>query len=505
MKIFLTDQVRILDAETIRLEGIQSSDLMDRAADAVFKKIRFSLAKSEKVLIISGPGNNGGDALGVARLLITSGYTVITVVCAFGKELSKDAALQLERLKNIPESRIEYPSTAKEIPWDEEYDIIIEGLFGSGLNRPLEGDFAKVVQLMNNQTAPVISIDLPGGLFGEDNIGNNPLNIVKANYVIGLQFPKLAFLLPENEQYIEKWDLVDIGIHTQTINEIETPFHFTQASDVQSLLHKRPKFSHKGQYGKCLLIAGSKGMAGAAILAARGALRSGAGLLTLRVPQELYSIIQTAVPEALVQTYEKDTIWDETCSLDSWTAMAVGPGLGKNRAKTELLKNILNKKPARLVIDADALNMLAEERSLLDLLPEGSILTPHPGEFDRLAGKTFSTGYERLADAIRFATAYNIHLVLKGAYTACINPEGSCHFNSTGNPGMATGGCGDVLTGIIVSLLSQGYSSEESCILGTYLHGFCGDLALQKQSQESLIAGDLPNYMGKAFNALRNY
>jgi ADP-dependent NAD(P)H-hydrate dehydratase / NAD(P)H-hydrate epimerase len=505
MKVFLTDKVRLLDAETIRLEGIKSSDLMERASDAVFRKIRLSLAKTENILVFSGPGNNGGDALAISRLLIISGYPVTTVLCKFGKELSKDADIQLGKLKGTNGSKIICLENVDSLNLNEHFDVIIEGLFGSGLNRPLEGYFAKMVQWINSQSIPIISIDVPGGLFCEDNSKNIPQNIVKANHVIGLQFPKLAYFLPENEPYLGKWDIVDIGINSMSADETETSFFYTQISDIKNILHKRPKFAHKGDFGKSLLIAGSKGMAGAAILAAKGALRSGIGLLTLRIPEEIYSIVQTAVPEAMAQTYENGVFWNDTCCTEFWTAIAIGPGLGKGEEKAGSLKRILEKKPQKLVLDADALNLVAENQSLLSLLPENCILTPHPGEFERLAGQKFHNGYERLEEARRFASKYHVNIVLKGAYTACINPEGICHFNSTGNPGMATGGCGDVLTGIIVSLLSQGYSPEESCKLGTFLHGFCGDLSLQKQSEESLIASDLPNYLGKVFNILRSY
>ena len=505
MKIFLTSQIKELDAKTIKAQDISSSELMDRAAHAAFCKIKSYLTINDKIIIISGPGNNGGDALAIAILLLAEGYNINTVICNFGKSLSDDAKLQLERLKKIKGSKIYFPTTARDLSDIEKPDVIIEGLFGTGLNKSLEGDFAETVFWINKQNIPVISIDLPGGLFGEDNRDNTAINIVHSNHVIGLQFPRISYLLPENEKYIENWEVVDIGIDKKSIDKTETDFYFTGESDVKDLLHKRKRFSHKGSYGKCLLIAGSKGMAGAAILSAKGAIRSGAGLLTVKIPNELYPIIQTSVPEALALTYENGNFWEINCISANWSAIAVGSGLGKGKSKTESLEILLKQKPGKLILDADSLNILSENTYLLEFLPESCILTPHPGEFDRLIGKESKTGYERLKYAIKFAKNHRIYLILKGAYSACINPYGQCHFNSTGNPGMATGGTGDVLTGILLSLLAQGYSEEETCVLGTYIHGLCGDLALQNQSLESLVAGDLPENLGKAFNQIKNY
>ncbi len=504
MKIFLTEKIRQLDSETIRIEGITSCELMDRAADAIYKKLRLSFTKNDKILVIAGPGNNGGDALSVARLLITSGHKVCTLLCNFQKELSEDAVLQYERLKKTTGAIIIHPSSVKELNLSESFDVIIDGLFGSGLNRQPEGEYAEMVNWINNQHISVVSIDIPSGLFGENNTENHG-PVVISDYVIGLQFPKLAFLMSENRKYIKKWDIAEIGLNTEAIEKCETSFYLTSTGFVNSILRNRNKFSHKGDFGRGLLISGSKGMAGAAVLAAKGAMRSGIGLLTLRVPDDIYTIVQTSVPEAMASTYKDEIFWDETISDKTWTAIGIGPGLGISDKKKDSLKKVLDSGIEKVVLDADAINIIAEDKSLLELLNEGCILTPHPGEFDRLVGKKNSSGYERIKEAVKFAVKYKINIVLKGAYTACINPEGICRFNSTGNPGMATGGCGDVLTGIILALLCQGYSCEESCILGTYLHGLSADISLQKQSYESLIAGDIPNHLGKAFNTVRNY
>jgi len=502
MKIFQTDQIRRLDARTIELEGIRSSALMDRAATALFTRIRQLVDFSDKILVLAGPGNNGGDGLVIARLLLQAGYQVTTVLCNFGRKLSEDNTLQLERLKRVPVSHLLIPDTPVILESLKDYDWLIDSLFGSGLNRPLEGDFAATVSWINQQPIRKLAIDLPSGLYGEENDINAGRIIVKADLTLGLQFPRLAFLLPENEVFIGEWELVDIGLHQQAIQSTDTPYTLTTLQEVSGWLKRRSRFAHKGICGKSLLIAGSKGMTGAAILAGKGALRAGTGLLTLRIPEPSLIIVQTALPEATAQTYS-DHFWDDDCSVNGWTAIAVGPGLGNNHAGMASLERLLRQQPQRLVLDADALNMLAEKPALMKLLPYGTILTPHPGEFERLAGTTSKTGYKRLQAAITFAVDHQVYLVLKGAYSACITPEGTCQFNATGNPGMATGGSGDVLTGIIVSLLAQGYTQREACVLGTCLHGLSADLLLTVQSQESLTAGDIAGNLGAAFKQLR--
>ena len=298
--------------------------------------------------------------------------------------------------------------------------------------------------------------------------------------------------------------MVDIAIHPHAIEKIQTPYSFTEIDEVRSIHKKRACFSHKGTYGKGLLIAGSPGMMGAAVLATKGALRSGIGLLSVRIPASETQIVQIAVPEALVQKYNNASFWEEadTLSLSNYSAIAIGPGIGTDKAQILSLKNFLKQIPEKLILDADALNIISENRDLIGLLPKNTILTPHPKEFDRLVGMKSDTDYERLEKAIRFACSNQVYMVLKGAYTACITPDGLCAFNSTGNPGMATGGSGDVLTGIILSLLAQGYASQEACKLGVYLHGLSGDLTLKDQSEESLLAGDIAENLGKAFRQL---
>lgn len=498
MNIYRTDQIRHLDAQTIEFEHITSIQLMNRAARALYLRMEKLLKPTDKILVMVGPGNNGGDALAVSRYLLEAGYSVKTILCQPDPKVSRDTLEQLIDLQQTDGTDImtlDNPIMLDDLVF--HWDYLIDGLFGTGLNRPMVGYFSKVVHWINNQHVYKISIDLPSGLLGEDNNNTLAPNVVHADLTLGLQFPRLAFMLPENERLIGKWELIDIGIRPEVIEKTTSFFSYTTLEDMKPLLKVRSLHANKGTFGKALLIAGSPEMTGAAILSLRGALRSGAGLVYLRIPAAAIPVIQSAVPEALVQSSEAPV-----GDLSGFAAIAVGPGIGLHPAQMTYLKNILKLKPSNLVLDADALNLIAAHKDLMEALPPHAILTPHPKEFDRLVGSTSSNSYERLLKAIDFAKKHKIHLVLKGAHTACITPEGHCSFNSTGNPGMATGGTGDVLTGIIVSLLAQGYLPEDACKLGVFLHGLSGDLALGTQSYESLVAGDLAENLGLAFKQL---
>lgn len=501
MKLFTTENVRLLDALTIEREGITATDLMDRAALALFHRLRSTLRPTDKVLVVAGPGNNGGDGLVMGKWLHRDGYRVTVALCCYGKPLSSDASVQWDRLRRESGLSLLVPNSPEDLTTLEPTDVVVDALFGSGLNRPLQDAFADTVHWMNQQKAKRIAIDLPSGLFGEDNGANPDKPIVNAAVTYCLQQPRLACLLPENEPYIGQWQVVDIGLNPTALAETETPWSLTTPDEAATLLQRRARFAHKGSCGHSLLVAGSPGMMGAALLAGKGALKAGTGLLTLHVPASCLSIPQIALPEALCTTYD-GTCWTGQPKATAWSAIGIGPGLGQSKAALEGLKNLLQAAPAPLVLDADALNLLAAHPPLFNDVPKGSILTPHPGEFDRLWGRKAANGYERLQAATAFAVKTGVYVVLKGAFTACITPTGRCRFNSTGHAGMATGGSGDVLTGIIVSLLAQGYGPETACVLGTCLHGLSGELALDTESVESLTAGDLAANLGKAFNHL---
>lgn len=501
LSIYTTAQIRQLDADTIQLEGIPSFELMERAALGLFERIKLRITPDKSILVLAGPGNNGGDALVLSRLMLEAGFRLRCILLNGNKALSHDCALNAEKLQTLFPSSFVLKAAPEDLEQEAPTDYLIDGLFGSGLNKALEGGFARIVHWLNKQKAVRISIDLPSGLYGEDNRTNKPENIVRADLVLGIQFPRLAFLLPENENYIAEWELSPLSFRPDALAGHSTKFFLVEHSDIKALLRNRTKFSHKGHYGQGLLIAGSAGMSGAAILAGRAALRAGLGLLNIRVPSAIYTCVQTAIPEAMVSSYPLPEDLISSRENQDWarfSAIAIGPGLGTGQSQTKIMRALLKDTKNPLVIDADGLNMLAAEPSLVKLLPSESILSPHPKEFDRLAGPS-ACGYERLEKARAFAQKHRIYLILKGHYTCSIFPDGSCHFNNSGNPGMATAGSGDVLCGILLSLLAQGYSPAQTCLLGAYLHGLSGDLALKEQSEESLIAGDLIQYLGEAF------
>lgn len=505
MKVFATSVIRQLDQYTIEHEPISSIDLMERAAQALFIAFKSRFSTNRPVCVFAGQGNNGGDALALSRLLLHRGYNVTTYLINPADEkhkLSPDCESNRKRLL------VDFPNALTETGYEfvkpelTPETIIVDGLFGSGLSRPLAGDIAEVVQFINQSKCTVVSIDIPSGLMGEENKLTDQSIIVKANLTLSLQFPKLAFFFAENAPYVGEWKLLDIGLHPEAIKKTSTPLYYLEENDIAPLLIARPTFAHKGTFGHALIVSGSMGMAGASVLCAKAALRSGAGLVTVHGPSENRTIIQTAIPEAIFQPdYASDYI-TEVKSLETYNAVAIGPGIGKHFKTGNMLRNFLEHHQQPCVLDADALNIIAEQKEFLTLIPRNSILTPHPKEFERLFGATTSP-YERMKKAEEAALEYGVIIVLKGAYTLIAIPNGKLFFNPTGNSGMATAGSGDVLTGIIVGLLAQGYSSEEAAKIGVFLHGRAGDLALKKESEESLIASDIVERLGEAFQSIK--
>ncbi len=496
MKIFSTSQIRELDRFTIENEPITSIDLMERAANAIYDKFLQTIHYNKPVYILAGPGNNGGDALALARHLLQTGLKVKAQIISNGK-LSLDCEINLKRLKERFDKNVTESVNEFSIPEISPDTVIIDGLFGSGLARPLSGIFAQAVEFVNNSGCEILSIDIPSGLQGE-SVANENDAIVKANYTFSLQFPKLAFFFAENEKYVGNWSVLDIGIHPKALVETQTNFFLTAKTDIQNILKPRPKFSHKGSFGHLLLVAGGKGMAGASVLGAKAALRSGAGLVTVHGPKCNRVIVQTAVPEAIFSFDNNKKFITSVYDLQKYSAIAVGPGIGVNTFSKEMLAQLLSEIQQPCVFDADALNLMGYHPELLHLLPKRSIITPHKKEFERMFGESTNAADE-IKLAIEKSKEFEIIIVLKGAYTRVILPDGNVYFNPTGNCGMATGGSGDVLTGIIGSLLAQGYNSESATLAGVYLHGLAADLALETESEESLIAGDIVAKLGKAF------
>jgi len=497
MKIFRAEQVREIDAYTIKNEPVQSIDLMERAAMRLTGWYVRHYHTDRKVVIFAGPGNNGGDALAMARMLAERQYRVECCLLRFGK-LSKDCANNLLRLKEQDLVQVLEIGEQDSLPDLEKADMLVDGILGSGISRSVTGLPARAIKHINDCAATVIAIDIPSGLFGEDNRDNNYEFVIRATHTITFQFPFLSFFFDLHEPHVGHMRVHDIKLHPKAIEESQTAYMTVEAEDIRSLLPERRKFAHKGTFGHALMISGCYGMMGAALLAGESCLRSGTGLVTLHVPKFGYAIVQTAFPEAIVSLDQSDILFSEPPDLAPFSAIGIGPGLGKKPNSGKGLKMLLERAKVPLVIDADALNILSQHPDWYDLLPEGTILTPHPKEFDRLAGES-TDSYERHLKQREFARLHKVVVVLKGACTGIASPDGSYWFNTTGNPGMATGGSGDVLTGLITGLLARGVSSLDAALAGVYLHGLAGDLAAEASSEEALIAGDMILYLGEAF------
>jgi ADP-dependent NAD(P)H-hydrate dehydratase / NAD(P)H-hydrate epimerase len=502
MKIFKGDQIKRIDQLTISGEPVASVDLMERAAQQLFRWYISKFERSAPVHIFAGPGNNGGDGLALARLLSDNRFNVKAYCLNFGGKTTEDRKKNLERLKTETSVHVSVIETVNQFPFIRDNDIIIDAIFGSGLTRKAEGLASEVIQLINRSDSKVISIDIPSGLFGEDNSENDYSGVISAEYTLSFQFPKLAFMFPENAAYTGQWVILPIGLSKAAIHEIDSPYYFSEKKDIVPLLKSRAKFDHKGNYGHGLLIAGSYGKMGAAILGSMAALRAGIGLLTCHIPSSGIPILQTAIPEAMADADSDEKLFSSVTDTGSYNTIGIGPGIGTDTISQNSFHQLLLSYRKPMVIDADGLNMLSMNKEWFSLVPENSVLTPHPKEFERLAGKT-SNSFDRLKKQIEFSNLNNCIVVLKGANTSITTPGGKVYFNSTGNPGMATAGSGDALTGILLSLMAQGYMPETAAVLGVYLHGLAGDIAAGESSQESIIASDIIKCLGKAFNSLR--
>lgn len=502
MKIFSSEQIKAIDDYTIKHEPIASVDLMERAAGQLFKWITDRYGRSEHIVIFTGPGNNGGDGLALARMLAVNRYSTEIHYVKFTEKTTGDWEINRQRLENETTVRVNYLTDEDQFPVISSGNIIIDAIFGSGLTRHVDGLPAEVIKQINRADATIISIDIPSGLFGEDNSKNSFDSVIKADFTLSFHFPKLSFMFAENAPFIGEWVVLPIGLNNYCIRNIESPYTFTAKSDVAPLLKKRNQFDHKGNFGHGLLVSGSLGKVGAAVLGAGAALRTGIGLITCHIPSCGNLIMQSSLPEAMVENDRSLDFISDVGSTETYNSVGIGPGVGTKQETSKALYNLLSECKKPMVIDADALNILSENKEWLSLLPAGTVLTPHPKEFERLAGKT-DNSFNRLKRQIEFSQDYNCIVVLKGAYTSIATPDGKILFNSTGNPGMATAGSGDVLTGIILSLLAQGYSSENAAVLGVYLHGLAGDIAVGKSCFESIIASDIIDNIGLAFNKIR--
>lgn len=502
MKIFTTENIRKIDRVTIDEEGVSSQELIRRVAEGVVGHIVGRWSPATPVVIFAGSGNNGADALVVGRLLLEAGFYPRILLFNFkGNSLSRDC-LQAKRelLATGYQGLVEIIDRA-ELPSLTPDHLVIDGLFGTGLRDPLEGGFMMLARVISESGAYVISIDVPSGMFGDWNTRVIGRNVVHANLTLAVQFPRLSFFLADNADLVGRWKTIDIGLSQRAILETPTKYFYVERDEVKAVLKTRKPFSSKADYGHALLFAGCYGMAGAAVMAARGALRSGVGKLTVHSAHATFPVIQGQVPEALFSPDRNEYVISDMSTRFNCSAIGVGPGIGTNDATRGAFETLVKSYKRPLVIDADGLNVIAQNQALLDHIAPGSILTPHAGEFDRIFGIQPSAE-SRLLKAVEMSHHYKVMIVLKGRYTATVRPDGKIFFNSSGTPAMATAGSGDVLTGIITSLLAQGYKPETASVAGVYIHGVAGEIAAETQGEYGTTAIDIAEAVGRAIKSI---
>lgn len=489
MKILSAKQMHNTDAHTIEKEPIASIDLMERAAGTFFDKIIRQFPTQKTYCIFCGKGNNGGDGLAIARMLLLNDKEVSVFIVNYTDSASDDFLTNYERLLELQNLNCNIIELSEyhdiTIPSDA---IIIDGIFGSGLNRPVSGFTSEYISFLNTLPNTKIAIDIPSGLFADTPLEPNAV-VFKADETITFQSPKLQFLFAENEQFVGSMHITDISL-INPFSDKETPFEFITQDDIK--LHKRNTFAHKGSFGHALLVSGSYGKMGAAVLASKSCLRTGCGLLTTHCPEQGLPILQTAIPEAMASIDNNPKIISNIPTGDTYSAVGIGPGIGTDEITKNTLQKFLQTNTKPVVLDADALNIIAQNPQMWEFIKPNTVITPHPKEFDRLT-HSHSSCYERFKTQISFAKERNCIVVLKGHYTSIASPDGTVYFNSTGNPGMATAGSGDVLTGIILSLLAQKYEPIEAAKIGVFIHGLAGDYAQKKLGTMSLIASDIIN------------
>ncbi len=497
MKIFSVAQLREWDKATIMREGISSTDLMERAARQCLRWIEESPLMYRPFRIFCGNGNNGGDGLALARMLLKREQEVIVYLLNEGRAGSPDFNANKQRLTDLTGVDLRFINSESDLPSLNPADVIIDALYGFGLNRPPDGLSAALIRHLNKQNNPVISIDLPSGLYVERSSNGN--TIIEADHTLSFQVNKLAFAMAENSIYIGQIHLLPIGLDDQYAGHTDTTYQWVDEDIIHKLYKPRNNFAHKGTYGHALLIAGGYGKMGAAVLAAKACLHTGVGLLTCHIPGSGYNIMQVSVPEAMVVTdFNSSYVTAIDEDLSKYKTIGTGPGLGKASETKQFLVKLLTDFNKPMVIDADALNMIGDDEDLQRKIPKDSILTPHPKEFERLFGKA-PDEFARVELAKKKAAELGLVIIVKGHHTLVATPDGRAFFNSTGNAGMAKGGSGDTLTGLLTSLLAQGYNPADAAIFGVWLHGKAGDVAAKNRSMEAMLATDLINSIGDVF------
>jgi ADP-dependent NAD(P)H-hydrate dehydratase / NAD(P)H-hydrate epimerase len=499
MKIFSAAQIRACDAYTIKASGIRPIELMERAALRCVNWITDHMPKDTLFVVLCGSGNNGGDGLAITRLLHRRGYGIKAFLLELGSERTPDCETNYQNLLALDRDLVATVAPGTFITDIPQNIVIIDTILGTGINRPVTGWLSTFIKQLNNLPNRKIAIDMPSGL-SADNAPAAEDIIIRASDTLSFQFLKRVMLHPESAPFTGRVHIIDIGLDSTFINATHSHYNTIDREYITSIYKKRSDFSHKGTMGRVLIAGGEYGKIGAMVLSSKAALRAGAGLVTTILPECGYNILQTAVPEAMCQTSGSNTV-EIISNWETADAIAIGPGLGTSPTAAKALSTFLESCTRPVVLDADALNIIAAHPDLLGKLPKGSVITPHPKEFGRIFGENTNSMVQ--VDHARIqAMRYNINIILKGHHTAVINSDGDCRYNTTGNAGMATGGAGDVLTGILTGLLAQGYAPYEAAVLSVYLHGLAGDLAAADLSQEALIAGDIIAYLGKAYLSL---
>jgi NAD(P)H-hydrate epimerase len=497
MKIFTAEQIRSWDHFTISHEPVSSIQLMERASMAAAHWISEHCKNHKKLAVFCGNGNNGGDGLALARILYLKGFDVDVFVGDSKRKFSDDALVNLKRLRDLSGISVRKFDQIEHCNFDDK-TIIIDALFGTGLSRPLEGDLKGLVEQLNSKKNIKISIDVPSGLSSDEIFDNDPV-ILKSDYTLTFQGWKRTFLHPETGKYTGKVEVLDIDLNKTYADTTDAEYFIIDDPLIESIFRPRQEFSHKGSYGKAAIIGGSYGKIGAAVLATQSALKTGAGLTFTLAPECGYEILQTSCPEAMF--IEGGEQFVTKFEIDKDLTCGIGPGLGTHPDTEKSFLSFLKNYTSPLILDADALNIISKKSGNLKLIPKKSIITPHPKEFERLFGST-ENSFKRLELAREKAEEYHIYIILKDHHTQVITPEGNVFYNITGNAGLAKGGSGDILTGILTSLLAQGYSEEETCILGIWLHGRSADLASERHSKESMLPTDVIGEFGSVFEEL---
>jgi ADP-dependent NAD(P)H-hydrate dehydratase / NAD(P)H-hydrate epimerase len=497
-KVLTGKQVKEVDLQTIRRGNITSAELMEQAAKAFVKIFCRRYDDTHPVIVFCGPGNNGGDGLAISRLLLKKHYAVTTWYI-HAAEYSHDFRVNLEKLLKTNKQRVKIIDGTGQLPVIKKNSILIDALFGTGLNKPVTGTAASVIEWMNEQDATRVAVDIPSGLTDALPFPQSP--VVQSGVTITFQLPKQALMLEDNRDYINEFEIADIGLDEEAIAAQPCNTFFIESADIKKILKPVKRFDSKWSNGHAMLIAGSYEKTGSALLAATSCMRSGVGLLTVHTPRTAKDIFNIALPEAMIQPDVHENIITSVSIDGRYSAFGIGPGIGTDELTVQAFIGFIHACNKPVVIDADGLNIIAANKDLLSHLPEQCILTPHEKEFDRLT-QNHITHYHRIETQRDFSVKYKCIVVLKSAYTTISDTEGNIFFNSTGNGGMAKAGSGDVLTGVVTAFLAKGYTVLDTALCAVYVHGMAGDVAARKPGKIPMKAGDITEHLPKVFKRL---